>query len=795
MVPRALSLLLVVSSLCAAAEASGRIQGQVTGPGGEGLPGVRVSAGAAEALTDEEGSFSLEIPAGTYELTFSLGAETVAQAGVEVREGETARVDRPVEWLLNVAESITVTSASRRRERIVEAPAAVTVVTGEEAARQSSHGQVPKLLELAPGVELTQSGLYDFNFNLRGFNTSLNRRVLVLIDGRDPSLPFLGSQEWSAFSFPLYDVESVELVRGPASALYGSDAFNGVLNLVTRSSREGEGGTAQLTFGELSTRRLDARYSRPLGGGWYAKLVGGIQESEDFARSRVGGAEYEGLPLEAIPLPRDTIDVSFGGLRLDKELGQDSALLTLEGGTASSQGSTFLTNIGRVQATDVRRPWVRMNLNTRHWNLLAARSDRDADGLVSLGTGGDLYLDSYRANAELQGNAGLWQGKGRLVGGASFTEIDVDSADPRGVQTLMHRPERERRQGLFGQVDSDLGDRLKAVAALRWDKSSLREGHFSPKAALVWAVRPGHTLRLSYNEAFQSPNFGELFTRIQVARPLDLSALEQALAPALGGTSLGLGNVPFLALGNDDLDVEEVRSYELGYSAVAGRNLFLTVDVYRSEVEGFVSTLLPQLGTSLGRLNPDFGPYQAPRTLPPQVAALVISTLASVLPPELFALLSNDLDGSPIFATLSFVNVGRVDTQGMDVALQWSPARGWSAGLSWSHLDFEVREEAAENPILPNAADDRVHLSLSYVGERFDSALGLRWADGFFWRGGIFQGRVPSYQVVDWSANFQVSDRWSVGLSVANLLDEEHIEIFGGDFLGRRALGHLTFSW
>ena len=73
--------------------------------------------------------------------------------------------------------SITVVSASRRAERITEAPAAISVVPREEIERQASHGQLPKLLEFTPGAEVTQSGVYDFNFNTRGFNSSLNRRV------------------------------------------------------------------------------------------------------------------------------------------------------------------------------------------------------------------------------------------------------------------------------------------------------------------------------------------------------------------------------------------------------------------------------------------------------------------------------------------------------------------------------------------------------------------------------------------------------------------------------------------
>src|SRR5690606_33401083 len=140
-------------------------------------------------------------------------------------------------------------SASRRAERVTEAPAAVSVIPAAEIAREASHGQLPKLLEFTPGAQVTQSGIYDFNFNTRGLNSSLNRRVAVIIDGREPSVPFLGSQEWASVSFPLDDLEQAEFVRGPSAALYGANASSGVLNLLTRRPRGSEGGLVRLAGG------------------------------------------------------------------------------------------------------------------------------------------------------------------------------------------------------------------------------------------------------------------------------------------------------------------------------------------------------------------------------------------------------------------------------------------------------------------------------------------------------------------------------------------------------------------
>ena len=99
-------------------------------------------------------------------------------------------------------------------------------------------GQAPVALQSVPGVDVVQSGVNDFNVNARGFNSSLNRRVLVLQDGRDLAIAFLGSQEWNGLTQPLEDLGKVEMVRGPGSALYGANAFSGVVNITTPTARE-----------------------------------------------------------------------------------------------------------------------------------------------------------------------------------------------------------------------------------------------------------------------------------------------------------------------------------------------------------------------------------------------------------------------------------------------------------------------------------------------------------------------------------------------------------------------------
>lgn len=800
-------LALVITSAPALAQAQGRIEGRITRPNGQGIGGVAVvveGVGLA-TLTDNLGTYSFDhVPVGTHTLTFTQGEKTESEE-VVVEANATTEVSTVVDWQVSFVDTITVFSASRQTERITEAPASVTLIPEEQIERQAASGQVPKLLEFTPGAEVTQSGLYDFNFNTRGFNSSLNRRILTLIDGRDPSVPFLGSQEWAAVSFPVDDLASVELVRGPGSALYGADAFNGVLNMVTKPPRYSQGGRVQITGGELSTNRADLRWATEVGGGWYFKLTGGYLDGDDFTESRnpaSGGPEYrpctgpgqtDCLEPEVVPLFADDVQLSFGGARFDKYF-SGGQVFTIEGGTASIEGPVAVTGIGRVQLLDVERPWARANFNTTHWNVLGYYNARDASDQRSLRSGGLLVLDTENYQLEVQGNTNFADGRGRIIGGAYAKEEELDTAAPNGQQTLMFSPKDESFEGFFAQLDWSFTDKLKAVVAGRWDDSSLHDSEVSPRASLVYSVTPNHTLRGSFSEAFQVPNYSEFFLQAAVAPPVNLSPFEAICAQF--GVSCGFDRpVPILALGNPTLEVEEVEAIEIGYSGVVKNRAFITFDVYQNDYDNFVTDLIIRLNSTLGDINPEFNFYTPPADLPAPAAAALLGALQANLPPTLFPFLTNAPNGDPVFGLLSYVNFGAAEAEGAEFGLNYYISDEWVFDANASWFDFTVDQQLAEDPVLANTGEWKYGLGISYLGDRFDASLKWRYSDGFDWNAGVFRGPVPAYDLASVTANYHFNDSWLVGIDVSNVFDNEDYQSFGGDLVGRRALVRLSYGW
>jgi iron complex outermembrane receptor protein len=798
---RSLSLGVLISLFAVNAfAAQGHIAGRISREGGAGIGGVivQVVETGDVQLSDANGDFRFEIPAGTYSLQFVAGENVTTESNVVVTAGTTTRVDKKVDWNLSVAETITVYSASRRVERVVEAPSAVTVIAPEDIAAVAPSGQAPRIVESAPGVDYTNSGLYDTNFNARGFNSSLNRRILTLIDGRDPAVAFLGSQEWAALSFPLDEMASVELVRGPGSALYGPNAFSGVLNMTTKQPKLTPGGRILLSGGDLNTRRADIRHAGALGGEWYYRLVGGYQQSDDFSRSRNLTVEYTTpcastgaincLRREAVPLAMDEVNVRFGGLRFDHHFA-NTDVLTAEGGYSTIEGPVFQTGIGRVQVTDVERPWFRLNYNMPRWNFGGYYDARKAENQVALASNARLFEDSSNMHGEIMTNWDFFNGRTRVIGGVAYNKQEVDTANPLGVQTLMIEAKSEKQQSAFGQLEFDVTKKIKFVGAARWDDSTLHEAQFSPKGAIVFSPSSNHTLRYSYNEAFQRPNYSELFLAAPAGAPLNLAGIAAvtpgagALAPFL--SQLGFGAMPILARGNSALDVEKVRSHEAGYAGIYGGKLFLTVDLYKSNLKNFVTDLLPGV-------NPAFAPYQVPGTVPAPVAAGINSFLAAALQANRVGLTT--VNGGPALV-LSYTNAGEVDSQGGEIALNYYVTNHWLVDFNYSHFDFDVKSAAVGDRLLPNAPANKFNLGLGWRGDRFDAKATYRWVEDFDWAAGIFVGNVPEYEVVNVGANFKVNGMFGVGVDISNALDNEHWEAFGGDLMSRRALGFVSVNW
>ncbi len=173
---------------------------------------------------------------------------------------------------------IQITSVSRRAEPIAEATAAVTVLTREDI-RRSGAMTLPDVLRLVPGLQVARVGTRDWAVSARGFNQQSANKLLLLVDGRSVYSQIFAGVFWDAVAFPLDEIDRIEVIRGPGATMWGANAVNGVVNVVTRSAAASAGGRVSLAVGNELNARVGARYGTRIGS-TDIRINGGLRDSE-----------------------------------------------------------------------------------------------------------------------------------------------------------------------------------------------------------------------------------------------------------------------------------------------------------------------------------------------------------------------------------------------------------------------------------------------------------------------------------------------------------------------------------
>ncbi|MDH3497451.1 MAG: TonB-dependent receptor [Gemmatimonadota bacterium] len=855
-------LAVLVASPPALGQGTGTIQGRVTRQGGtEALTGVDVSIPGTgfRAATGTDGRYALHrVPAGTHTVAFRLLGARPRDEVVVVGTGATVVLDVELAPAPVQLGEIVVETASRSAERVVEAPAAVSVIPPAEVRDISTTGQTPLALNNVPGVDIVQSGMNDFNVNARGFNSSLNRRILVLQDGRDLAIAFLGSQEWPALALPPEAFARVEMVRGPGSALYGANAFSGVLNFTTPTAREVPGTRLTLAGGELSTMRGDLHHAGVAADGRFGYRANiGYTRSDSWSRSRTRfdgtslQTEYAsatdsavGPALEARALNGQTVDSTTGAPLGDPDALQNiygsarfdfyapgGSVVTLDGGAARVENEVFVTGIGRVQVTEAIRPWVRLTWAAPNYNLMAWYSGRNSlEPQYSLAAGLPLEEKSTILHVEGQYNRAFLEDRARVVLGASARNYRVNTEN-----TLMNALNDDRSDNSFAgytQVEYKVVPQVRLVAAARVDKGDLYTTQFSPKGAIVVSPNADHAFRFTVNRAFQTPNYSEFYLQAPAAAPTAspglleggleqyFTAVQGAPLPPSVTAGLNLDSLPWdfsaqtlaLALGNADLDVEKVTGLELGYKGTISQRVFVTVDAYWSRLTNFVTDLLPGVNPAYPRylLTDDRDVRAVLDTLDQRLAAIGLPAshpLRAPIPTLAGGYDQLNAQAGPLLATLpdgtraivvSYANAGKVTERGIEFGVSVALTDEFRVEGSYALFDFDVdaTQTQAGDQLLPNTPKHRATGAISYRGRQgLDASVSARFVNGYSWAAGVFSGFVPSSQTVNASAGYAVNNNLRLHVTGTNLLDQQRFHLYGGSVIGRRVLGGATVAF
>jgi iron complex outermembrane receptor protein len=377
--------------------------------------------------------------------------------------------------------NIEVTTAAKRPQRLAEVAATVYVITNDDI-RRSGAASLPEVLRLAPNLQVSRADANQYAISARGFNSVLANKMLVLIDGRTVYSPLFSGVFWEAQDVVLADVERIEVLSGSGGTLYGANAVNGVINIITRSAADTQGTLLSIGAGN-EDRVATARYGGTTAGGvaWRAYAKSTHRDNTELTN---------GTPV------RDASRKTQMGFRADRSDARDQ--VTVQGDAYQSRIDQ-VPDRRKVSGLNILGRWTR-DLGASGRAQLQAyfdRAERDQPGSLR------DSLDTW--DVEFQHFTQPWRGHDLLWGaGYRSQRDDVDNTNPAAVALLPPR-QAMRLANVFAQDEVALAPRVKLTLGLKAEHNSYTGGEWLPNARIAWDVAPNHLMWLAVSRTVRTP--------------------------------------------------------------------------------------------------------------------------------------------------------------------------------------------------------------------------------------------------------------------------------------------------
>lgn len=530
---------------------TGRVSDEQTGqPLGQVRVDVLRGAGGlvATAFTNAEGLFRFpNLSAGTYALTVSnaIGYRDGRVDAVVVTAGQPTNVNVQLATAAFELAPVTVSVGRGQIEKVTEAPASVTVISQLAIAERPATSMTEHLRNV-PGVDIINAGVQSSNVVARGFNNIFSGSLHMLTDYRIASIPSLRVNFLHFIPQTNEDMQRMEVVLGPAAALYGPNTANGVLHMITKSPFDEQGSTVTASGGEQDLVHVTARTSHLLSERVGFKLSGQFLRADDWRytdpvedSARIQIANPATRPLVVASMARNPDGTPLTAEEIDRRLariGQRDFGLerwsvdgridwrpspelsgVLSAGRMTSGSGVELTGIGAGQADNWSNDYLQGRLNWRRFFGQAYLNASNAGNTYLLRTGQPIEDRSKMLVTQLQHGTDIGTSQTFTYG------VDYIRTMPETGGTIHGSREADDTMNEFGayvQSTTRLTPRLDLVMAGRVDEHShLPEMVFSPRAALVFKPGEDQSFRVTFNRAFSTPSSLNLFLDIDAGWP------------------------------------------------------------------------------------------------------------------------------------------------------------------------------------------------------------------------------------------------------------------------------------
>ena len=645
----------------------------------------------------------------------------IASAADIYGNADQASTDKLIGLSLEELMDVEVTSVSRRSQKVSEVAAAVFVITQDDI-RRSGATSIPEALRMAPGVQVARIGTDKWSVSIRGFNGRFANKLQVLIDGRSVYNPLFAGVLWEQLDTLMEDIERIEVIRGPSAAVWGANAVNGVINVITKKAAETQGLFLTAGGGSFEHGFFGARYG------------GKINDNIPY-RVYAKGFTRDNLTSTSGVNANDAWHSARGGFRMDHIRGIDQ--LTL-------QGDLFYNSIGdRLDKTQLSAPIILAETARGHstGGNIRLRWDRtySDNSAVTLQTYYDrvdyrvLTTSQFRTESfdiDFQHRFSFWE-RHNLTWGVNYRLFHNKVFDTELI-SLRPRQQTNHLASLFIRDEISLiPEYLRFTLGARLDHNDFTGFEIQPNARLIWTPNRQNSVWASVSRAVRIPSRAAHDVALNV-RTLD----------AIPGSSTTLP-FPVLAqiVGSSNFNSERLIAYELGY-----RHQFT-----------------PQASVDIAAFYND---YSQLSDLSPG-----LPSVQSGFPPHLVL---------PVMLT----NKASAHTYGVELSADWRPHNRWRLQGNYSYLEMHINSDSAFKQIdsTTGSADKvsprhQVSLRSNYdLSDRLQLNLWLRYV------GRIELYNIPSYVTLDTRLAFKPTKNVELFLVGQNLLSENHREIVA-DFI------------
>lgn len=620
----------------------------------------------------------------------------------------------------------------------MRSPVAIYVITGDDI-RRSGATTIPDALRLAPGVEVAQIDSSKWSIGIRGFGTRLSRNVLVLIDGRSVYTPLFAGTYWEVQDTLLEDIDRIEVIRGPGGTIWGPNAVDGVINIITKSTVVTQGTYGSAGGGSQEQGFFNSRYGGHNGGDLsYRIYAKGFTRGPEFHPNGNNFDDWRGIQ---------------GGFRMDWPSGQND--------TFTLQGDIYKQNDGEQVNLSTYTPPANQNVDGYEnlsggdvlfkWNhtagngngfQLQASYDRTNRLEPNLGEKRENFDVDFLARTRWGNRQHLIYGAGVRVSPGRFEEV---------VSGLVFAPLRRNDYTLSAFFEDDItliNNRLMLTAGTKILNTNYLHGvDFQPSVRLLWTPSERQTWWASFTHAVRTPSDAE----------------EDFYLSSLIGSANG---TPVFARfnANDRFSPEKLNAWEIGYRQVLRRNFYVDLTGFFNRYHNLFSEDVT-------------GGESLQTTLP----------FPSPVPPPTYILLpaqfQNDLYGA---------------TYGGEIAPEWRPSRLWRLRGSYSFLRMSLKTAATANiPLGPGqdqGSSPQHELSLDSgfdFTRRLELDLIFRYVSALPYQG------VHAYATGDVRFAYRLGNHLELSLVGRNLLQPNHVEYIGDPDgpVGIRRSAYASLAW